>query len=68
MNALEIYAAFLNMLEILDRYTLSKNPDGIHSIDVELRDYKQNFKSDDIYNLMELLGKWLCKLPKSTWV
>lgn len=67
MDALQIYAAFFNMIEVLDNYKLFKNPDGTHAIDVEIKNHKQSFKANDVYDLMNLLGDWLCKLPKSTW-
>lgn len=55
------------MIEVLDNYKLFKNPDGTHAIDVEIKNHKQSFKANDVYDLMNLLGDWLCKLPKSTW-
>lgn len=68
MNALQIYAAFLNMIELFDNYKLFKNTDGTHAIDVQIKGHEQSFKADDVYDLMNLLGNWLCKLPKSTWI
>lgn len=41
MDALQIYAAFLNMIEILDNYKLFKNSDGTHAIDVEIKGYNR---------------------------
>ena len=68
ISAMRPFYSLLFCFEILDNYKLFKNSDGTHAIDVEIKGYKQSFKADDIYNLMNLLGDWLCKLPKSTWV
>ena len=64
----KIYVAFSAMIENPDNYKFFKNADGTHAIDVEIKGYKHSFKADDIYNLMNLVGNWLCKLPESIWV
>lgn len=67
-NTLQIYAGFMNLIELLDNYKLFKNLDGTYAIDAELKEYTQCFKSNTIEGLMKLVGKWLCKLPKDVWV
>lgn len=66
-QTLQLYAGFFNMIELLDNYKLFKNSDGTHAIDAELKGHSQSFKHRTIDGLMNLVGNWLCKLPKDIW-
>jgi hypothetical protein len=51
----------------LDEYRLSKSPDrGIELIAYKGL-FKETFAGGDETCLLDPLGKWICKLPKTVW-
>ena len=60
------FAASTTLLETLDSFVLTKTEKGIKLV-AYLGLFKQEIHCDNIFELVQPLGSWLCSLPKGVW-
>lgn len=57
---------FSCMLLVLDNYVLKKNDFKI-TLTAFKNMFSNDFEAEHIYDLVEPVGQWMCKLPKGVW-
>lgn len=57
---------FSCMLLVLDNYVLKKDDFKI-TLTAYKNMYCKDFEAEHIYDLVEPVGQWMCKLPKGVW-
>ncbi|PXZ44730.1 hypothetical protein DMB45_04650 [Sanguibacteroides justesenii] len=62
----ETLVAFFTMLQLMDRYILSKDNEGYY-LNVKLHGHSSVIRASNLHVLYVELGKWLVNLPKNYW-